>query len=77
LHEVIAARFDAMLAAGLVAEVAALRARHALTQDMPSMRCVGYPAQVSSSSLSSSGRWRRSRQGSRIRSRACVVAALG
>ena len=28
--------------AGLVAEVAALRARHALTPDMPSMRCVGY-----------------------------------
>ena len=42
LHEAIAARFDAMLAAGLVAEVAALRARHALTPDMPSMRCVGY-----------------------------------
>jgi tRNA dimethylallyltransferase len=42
LHERIAARFDAMLAAGLVAEVAALRARHALTPDMPSMRCVGY-----------------------------------
>ena len=42
LHAAIAARFDAMLAAGLVAEVAALRARHALTPDMPSMRCVGY-----------------------------------
>jgi tRNA dimethylallyltransferase len=42
LHRTIAARFDAMLAAGLVPEVAALRARHALTPDMPSMRCVGY-----------------------------------
>ena len=31
-----------MLAAGLVEELRALRARHALTQDMPSMRCVGY-----------------------------------
>ena len=42
LHREIAARFDAMLAAGLVAEVAALRTRHALTPDLPSMRCVGY-----------------------------------
>jgi tRNA dimethylallyltransferase len=31
-----------MLDAGLVGELAALRARHALTPDMPSMRCVGY-----------------------------------
>ncbi|MGE0876703.1 MAG: tRNA (adenosine(37)-N6)-dimethylallyltransferase MiaA [Burkholderiales bacterium] len=42
LHQRIAARFDAMLAAGLVAELAALRARHALSAGMPSMRCVGY-----------------------------------
>ena len=42
LHRALAARFDAMLAAGLVAEVAGLRARHALTPDLPSMRCVGY-----------------------------------
>jgi len=28
--------------AGLVDELAALRARHALTLDLPSMRCVGY-----------------------------------
>jgi tRNA dimethylallyltransferase len=42
LHQVIAVRFDAMLAAGLVAEVAGLRERHALTPDLPSMRCVGY-----------------------------------
>ncbi len=42
LHRELAARFDAMLAAGLVAEVAGLRARHALTPDLPSMRCVGY-----------------------------------
>jgi tRNA dimethylallyltransferase len=42
LHREIAVRFDAMLAAGLVAEVAGLRERHALTPDLPSMRCVGY-----------------------------------
>ncbi len=42
LHQRIAARFDAMLDAGLVAELAALRARHALSARMPSMRCVGY-----------------------------------
>jgi tRNA dimethylallyltransferase len=42
LHARIAARFDAMLAAGLVEELAALRARHALHEGLPSMRCVGY-----------------------------------
>jgi len=42
LHRTIAERFDAMLEAGLVAELAGLRARHALSADMPSMRCVGY-----------------------------------
>lgn len=42
LHREIALRFDAMLAAGLVDELAALRARHALDPAMPSMRCVGY-----------------------------------
>ncbi|HVN34906.1 MAG TPA: tRNA (adenosine(37)-N6)-dimethylallyltransferase MiaA [Casimicrobiaceae bacterium] len=42
LHARIAQRFDAMLEAGLVAEVVRLRARHALTPDLPSMRCVGY-----------------------------------
>ena len=42
LHAAIAHRFDAMLAAGLVAEVAALRARYPLDPSMPSMRCVGY-----------------------------------
>jgi tRNA dimethylallyltransferase len=42
LHEGIARRFDAMLAAGLVDELRALRERHALTPGMPSMRCVGY-----------------------------------
>jgi tRNA dimethylallyltransferase len=42
LHRRIAERFDAMLAAGLVAELASLRARYALTPDLPSMRCVGY-----------------------------------
>jgi tRNA dimethylallyltransferase len=42
LHERIARRFDAMLAAGLVEEVIALRRRHRLGPELPSMRCVGY-----------------------------------
>ncbi len=43
LHQRIATRFDAMLAAGLVDEVQALRAHHSdLNATMPSMRCVGY-----------------------------------
>jgi tRNA dimethylallyltransferase len=42
LHARIAQRFDAMLGAGLVDEVAALRARGDLHPDLPSMRCVGY-----------------------------------
>ncbi|HEY6134250.1 MAG TPA: tRNA (adenosine(37)-N6)-dimethylallyltransferase MiaA [Rubrivivax sp.] len=42
LHERIAQRFDAMLAAGFVDEVRALRARGDLDPGLPSMRCVGY-----------------------------------
>ena len=46
LHARIAARFDQMLGAsddaGLVAEVAGLRARGDLHPGLPSMRCVGY-----------------------------------
>jgi tRNA dimethylallyltransferase len=42
LHRDIAQRFDAMLARGLVDEVRALRRRHALTPELPSMRSVGY-----------------------------------
>ena len=43
LHERIAKRFDAMLAAGLVEEVKHLRRAYpGLTPDHPSMRCVGY-----------------------------------
>ena len=42
LHERIARRFQAMLDAGLVEELRALRARHALDPLMPSMRSVGY-----------------------------------
>lgn len=42
LHERIARRFDAMLEAGFIDEVAALRARGDLDPSMPSMRCVGY-----------------------------------
>ena len=42
LHERIAARFDAMLAAGFLDEVQALRARGDLHPGLPSMRCVGY-----------------------------------
>ncbi len=42
LHANIAARFDAMLAAGLIGEVEGLRKRYALEATLPSMRCVGY-----------------------------------
>ena len=42
LHASIESRFDAMLAAGLVEEVKALRRRYRLSPDMPSMRAVGY-----------------------------------
>jgi len=42
LHERIAQRFDAMLAAGLVEELVALRAKYALSPKLPAMRCVGY-----------------------------------
>ena len=42
LHRRIETRFDAMLAAGLVDELAGLRRRFRLDASMPSMRCVGY-----------------------------------
>ena len=42
LHDRIATRFDAMLAAGLVDEVRRLRARGDLDAGLPAMRCVGY-----------------------------------
>jgi tRNA dimethylallyltransferase len=42
LHRRIAERFDAMLAADLVEELARLRTRYALHPGLPSMRCVGY-----------------------------------
>ncbi len=42
LHARIADRFDAMLAAGFLDEVRALRARGDLHADLPSIRCVGY-----------------------------------
>ncbi len=42
LHQRIAARFDAMLEQGLVAEVARLRADPRLGPELPSMRAVGY-----------------------------------
>ena len=42
LHERIAQRFDAMLAAGCLDEVRVLRARGDLEPSTPSMRCVGY-----------------------------------
>ena len=42
LHARIAQRFDAMLAAGFIEEVKALRARTDLHADLPAMRCVGY-----------------------------------
>jgi tRNA dimethylallyltransferase len=42
LHQRIAQRFDAMLAAGFLDEVRSLRARADLHPDLPAMRCVGY-----------------------------------
>lgn len=42
LHAAIAARFDAMLAAGLIDELAGLRQRFPLRPELPSMRSVGY-----------------------------------
>jgi len=42
LHRRIGSRFDAMLAAGFLDEVARLRARGDLNAGLPSMRCVGY-----------------------------------
>jgi tRNA dimethylallyltransferase len=42
LHGRIALRFDAMLDAGLIAEVAQLRRQYRLSAELPSMRCVGY-----------------------------------
>jgi len=42
LHQRIAARFDAMLAVGLIDEVKALRQQHVLNPGLPSMRAVGY-----------------------------------
>ena len=42
LHQRIEQRFDAMLAAGFLDEVRALRARGDLNAALPSMRCVGY-----------------------------------
>ena len=42
LHQRIARRFRAMLDAGLVEEVAALRTRYALHEGLPAMRAVGY-----------------------------------
>jgi len=42
LHRRIELRFEAMLAAGLVEELAALRAKYTLDAKLPSMRCVGY-----------------------------------
>ncbi|MCX7514130.1 tRNA (adenosine(37)-N6)-dimethylallyltransferase MiaA [Frateuria sp. STR12] len=42
LHARIAQRFDAMLAAGFLDEVKALRARGDLSADLPALRAVGY-----------------------------------
>jgi tRNA dimethylallyltransferase len=42
LHQRIAARFDTMLAEGLLDEVETLRRDYALSPDLPAMRAVGY-----------------------------------
>lgn len=42
LHQRIADRFQAMLAAGFMEEMTTLRAKYRLHGDLPAMRCVGY-----------------------------------
>lgn len=42
IHDRIAARFDEMLAAGLLDEVATLRERPELSRELPALRAVGY-----------------------------------
>jgi tRNA dimethylallyltransferase len=42
LHQRIAARFEAMMASGFLAEVASLQARGDLHDDLPAIRAVGY-----------------------------------
>jgi tRNA dimethylallyltransferase len=42
LHQRIAARFEQMMAQGLVEEVRTLRQRYVLHPNLPAMRCVGY-----------------------------------
>jgi tRNA dimethylallyltransferase len=42
LHARIATRFEEMLELGLIAELRELRQDYEVTEDMPSMRCVGY-----------------------------------
>ena len=42
LHRRIETRFESMLRAGLVGELAALKQRYELHANLPSMRCVGY-----------------------------------
>jgi tRNA dimethylallyltransferase len=62
LHQRIAGRFDAMLEAGLVEELKALRLKFPLNAGLPSMRCVGYrqawaflEGQISSQALRETG----------------------
>jgi len=60
LHRRIAERFDAMLAAGLVAEVRRLRHKYVLHAQMPSMRCVGSPIRCDRKHLTAAQTiWRR------------------
>jgi tRNA dimethylallyltransferase len=77
LHERIAQRFDAMLAAGLLDEVRTLRARGDLHTSLPSMRCVGYRQAweaLDAFELSSTGQ--PSRGASRLEDEPRAVAAL-
>jgi hypothetical protein len=74
----IAGRFDAMLAAGLVAELEAFARAFALAIGLPSMRCVGY-RQAWDSSTATSTRRARARKASRdapAREAAVHLAAL-
>ncbi len=86
LHARIAARFGAMLAAGLVEEVRSLKSRFALHPALPSMRAVGYrqvwefleasPRRASSPSASSPGCAAFPRSSASIRAPPCSASAF-
>lgn len=79
LHRVIGGRFDAMVASGLLDEVAGLMKSPRFIRESPAMRCVGYPAGCGLSSRGvHEGSVSRSRQGRNAATREAPddVAAL-